>query len=316
MEGDLSSMVQTSLVPRTAAPSSVGDGQDQGTRCRTKEDQVQDGRHVATMVVGIRLISIGKINNPQECSKMLIETDYGVCVYVYKKAEMVILDVLQQVVEEQTPVQSSRHAAVIKQQQVASTKGVLHKSAIKVAVKRVSHESWHGMKEFIVEVVSMRQLCHPDLVQSAIASERDKYFSWSIVTYQTVAWINTYMIVARVHRIGHYQGSSFGVIVLHEDWEQIVLCQDIKADMQTTHMVRTMGYVAPELARTDQQDYPIHRCVRLWCIPSGDHLEQRPIEPDKGNNRIILLDWVVEHWHNDLITKAADMRILNRCSLD
>ena len=53
-----------------------------------------------------------------------------------------------------------------------------------------------------------------------------------------------------------------------------------------------------------------------WCIPSGDHLERRPIEPDKGNNSIILLDWVVEHWRNDLLTKAADMRILNRCSLD
>lgn len=43
-----------------------------------------------------------------------------------------------------------------------------------------------------------------------------------------VAWINTYMIVARVHWIGH-QGSSFRVIILHENWEQIVLRQDIKA---------------------------------------------------------------------------------------
>uniref|UniRef100_A0A0D3HV00 Protein kinase domain-containing protein n=1 Tax=Oryza barthii TaxID=65489 RepID=A0A0D3HV00_9ORYZ len=145
---------------------------------------------------------------------------------------------------------------------------------MKVAVKRVPHESWHGMKEFIVVVVSMRQLRHPDLVQSAVASERDKYFSWSIVTYQMVAWINTCMIVARVYRIGHHQGSSFGVIVLHEDWEQIVHRQDIKvgnvllddqmngrllgdlgvarlydhgSDVQTTHVVCTTGYLFHEL---------------------------------------------------------------------
>ncbi len=72
------------------------------------------------------------------------------------------------------------------------------------------------------------QLRHWPPRPRAVASERDKYFSWSIVTYQMVAWINTYMIVARVHWIGH-QGSSFRVIILHEDWEQIVLRQDIKA---------------------------------------------------------------------------------------
>ncbi|XP_020190017.1 L-type lectin-domain containing receptor kinase SIT2 [Aegilops tauschii subsp. strangulata] len=43
-------------------------------------------------------------------------------------------------------------------------KGVLRKSHMEVAVKRVSHESRQGMKEFITEVASMRSLRHRNLV--------------------------------------------------------------------------------------------------------------------------------------------------------
>ena len=44
-------------------------------------------------------------------------------------------------------------------------KGVLRKSKSEVAVKRVSHESRQGMREFIAEVVSMGRLRHKNIVQ-------------------------------------------------------------------------------------------------------------------------------------------------------
>ncbi|URE34752.1 receptor kinase [Musa troglodytarum] len=44
-------------------------------------------------------------------------------------------------------------------------KGVLQKSKAEVAVKRVSHESRQGMREFIAEVVSIGRLRHRNLVQ-------------------------------------------------------------------------------------------------------------------------------------------------------
>lgn len=44
-------------------------------------------------------------------------------------------------------------------------KGVLPKSKMDVAVKRVSHESKQGIKEFVAEVVSIGRLRHRNLVQ-------------------------------------------------------------------------------------------------------------------------------------------------------
>lgn len=44
-------------------------------------------------------------------------------------------------------------------------KGVLPMSKTEIAVKRVSHESKQGMKEFISEIVSLGRLQHRNLVQ-------------------------------------------------------------------------------------------------------------------------------------------------------
>ena len=44
-------------------------------------------------------------------------------------------------------------------------KGVLPLSNVEVAVKRMSHESRQGMKEFVAEVVSIGRLRHRNLVQ-------------------------------------------------------------------------------------------------------------------------------------------------------
>ncbi|CAN6225804.1 unnamed protein product [Urochloa humidicola] len=44
-------------------------------------------------------------------------------------------------------------------------KGVLRKSGMEIAVKKVSHESRQGMREFVAEVVSMGRLRHRNLVQ-------------------------------------------------------------------------------------------------------------------------------------------------------
>ena len=44
-------------------------------------------------------------------------------------------------------------------------KGVLPKSKVMVAVKKISHNSMQGMKEFVAEVVSIGHLQHRNLVQ-------------------------------------------------------------------------------------------------------------------------------------------------------
>ena len=159
-------------------------------------------------------------------------------------------------------------------------KGVLRKSKSEVAVKRVSHESRQGMREFIAEVVSMGRLRHKNIVQLLGYCRRkgelllvydymtnaslDKYLHDD--TMQTLDWAQRFRII---------QGVASGLLYLHEDWEQVVIHRDIKAsnvlldsemngrlgdfglarlydhgtNPQTTHVVGTMGYIAPELTR-------------------------------------------------------------------
>ena len=44
-------------------------------------------------------------------------------------------------------------------------RGILPSSKIEIAVKKVSHESRQGMKEFVAEIVSIGRLRHRNLVQ-------------------------------------------------------------------------------------------------------------------------------------------------------
>ncbi|KAF9600995.1 hypothetical protein IFM89_014980 [Coptis chinensis] len=76
-------------------------------------------------------------------------------------------------------------------------KGVLPSSKIEVAVKRVSHESKQGIKEFIAEIVSIGQLRHRNLVQLLGYCRR--------------------------------KGVASGLVYLHEEWEQVVIHRDVKA---------------------------------------------------------------------------------------
>ncbi|KAI9112334.1 hypothetical protein K1719_016857 [Acacia pycnantha] len=117
-----------------------------------------------------------------------------------------------------------------------------------VAVKKVSHESRQGMKEFIAEIVSIDRYLHNK-------------------SNVTLNWMQRFRII---------KGVASGLCYLHEEWEQVVVHRDIKAsnvlldselngrlgdfglarlydhgsDPATTHVVGTMGYLAPESTRT------------------------------------------------------------------
>jgi serine/threonine protein kinase len=160
-------------------------------------------------------------------------------------------------------------------------KGVLPKSKMEVAVKRVSHESRQGM-EFIAEVVSIGRLRHRNLVP-LLGYCRRKGELLLVYDYMSNGSLEQYLYCGdnklslnweqRLHII---KGVAFGLFYLHEEWEKVVIHRDIKpsnvlldgemngrlgdfglsrlydhgSDPQTTHMVGTMGYLAPELVRT------------------------------------------------------------------
>ncbi|KAK9127002.1 hypothetical protein Scep_015848 [Stephania cephalantha] len=222
-------------------------------------------------------------------------------------------------------------------------RGVLRGSKTEVAVKRVSHESRQGVREFIAEIVSMGQLRHRNLVQLLGYCRRkgelilvydfmpngslDKLL-FGPVGSATLNWGQ------RLHVI---KGVATGLLYLHEEWEQVVIHRDIKAsnvlldgelngrlgdfglarlydhgvEMRTTHVVGTPGYLAPELARngkatkrTDVYAFGIF-VMEVVC-------GKRPIfgaAEEEEEEEAVLVDWVVSCWNKGAVLQVVDPRL-------
>jgi len=161
-------------------------------------------------------------------------------------------------------------------------KGVLPMSGTEVAVKRVSHDSTQGLKEFISEVVSIGHLRHRNLVQ-LLGYCRRKGELLLVYDYMPNGSLDKYLygeddkpLLEWAQRFQIVKDVASGLFYLHEKWQQVVVHRDVKAsnvlldggmvahlgdfglarlydhgaDLQTTHVVGTMGYIAPELSRT------------------------------------------------------------------
>ncbi|XP_072950932.1 L-type lectin-domain containing receptor kinase SIT2-like isoform X2 [Typha angustifolia] len=218
-------------------------------------------------------------------------------------------------------------------------KGVLPTSKMEVAVKRVSHESRQGMKEFVAEIVSMGRLRHRNLVQLLGYCRRkgelllvydfmpncslDKYLY--DITKPSLDWDRRFQII---------KGVASGLLYLHEGWEQVVIHRDIKAsnvlldsemngrlgdfglarlydhgnDPQTTHVVGTMGYLAPELARTGKAT-TLTDVFAFGAFILEVACGRRPVEQRAQDEHLILVDWVVENWHKGSILNTLDLRL-------
>ncbi|XP_066168356.1 L-type lectin-domain containing receptor kinase SIT2-like [Oryza sativa Japonica Group] len=227
-------------------------------------------------------------------------------------------------------------------------KGVLTKSKSEVAVKRVSHESRQGMREFIAEVVSIGRLRHKNIVQLHGYCRRkgelllvydhmpngslDKYLH-NHDNQQNLDWSQRFHII---------KGVASGLLYLHEDWEKVVVHRDIKAsnvlvdaemngrlgdfglarlydhgsDPQTTHVVGTMGYIAPELARMGRAS------VLTDVFAFGMFLLEvtcgrRPImQSEEQDCPIMLVDLVLLHWRNESLIDVVDKRLQNEYNID
>uniref|UniRef100_A0ACD5W6N1 Uncharacterized protein n=1 Tax=Avena sativa TaxID=4498 RepID=A0ACD5W6N1_AVESA len=226
-------------------------------------------------------------------------------------------------------------------------KGMLPKSKLDVAVKRVSHESRQGMKEFIAEVVSIGRLRHRNLVP-LLGYCRRKGQLLLVYDYMSNGSLDQYLYCKdgrpslnweqRFHII---KGVAFGLFYLHEEWEKIVIHRDVKpsnvlldsemngrlgdfglsrlydhgTDPQTTHMVGTMGYLAPELVRTGKASALTDVFafgIFLLEVTCG----QRPIKQNPFGNQHTLADWVIERWHAGSLMETLDPRLQGQYNID
>ncbi|CAH8382764.1 unnamed protein product [Eruca vesicaria subsp. sativa] len=216
-------------------------------------------------------------------------------------------------------------------------RGILPTTKIEVAVKRVSHDSKQGMKEFVSEIVSIGRMSHRNLVPLLGYCRRrgelllvydympngslDKCLYNNPET--TLDWKQRFKIV---------KGVASGLFYLHEEWEQVVIHRDVKAsnvlldadfngrlgdfglarlydhgsDPQTTHVVGTLGYLAPEHSRTGRAttatDVYAFGAFLLEVV-SG----RRPIElHSESDDTFLLVEWVFGLWVRGNIMEAKD----------
>ncbi|XP_058109529.1 L-type lectin-domain containing receptor kinase SIT2-like [Magnolia sinica] len=219
-------------------------------------------------------------------------------------------------------------------------RGVLPTSGIEVAVKKISHESRQGMKEFIAEIASIGRIRHRNLVRllGYCRRKRELLLVYDFMpngsldkmifdhSESVLQWNNRFQII---------KGVASGLLYLHEDWVQVVLHRDIKAsnvlldhdlngmlgdfglarlydhgtDPQTTHMVGTFGYIAPELARTGKAmtstDVFAFGIFMLEVACGRRPISSRAMLAEEP----ILIDQVLECLKRKAILEAADPKL-------
>ncbi|EXB36745.1 L-type lectin-domain containing receptor kinase S.4 [Morus notabilis] len=218
-------------------------------------------------------------------------------------------------------------------------KGKLPKSKAVVAVKRISHESKQGLREFVSEIASIGRLRHRNLVQLMGWCRRrgdlllvydfmengslDKFLFDEPKT--TLRWEQRMKII---------NGVASALLYLHEGFEQVVIHRDVKAsnvlldgelngrlgdfglarlhdhgaNMSTTRVVGTLGYLAPEFPRTGKatagSDVFAFGALLLE-VACG----RRPIEPKSSPEELVLVDWVWDKYKEGNVSEIVDKRL-------
>ncbi|XP_052175334.1 L-type lectin-domain containing receptor kinase IV.1-like [Diospyros lotus] len=215
-------------------------------------------------------------------------------------------------------------------------RGVLPTSKLEIAVKRVSHESRQGMREFVAEIVSLGRLRHRNLVP-LLGYCRRKGELLLVYDYMPNGSLDNFLYDQPKFTLNWQQrfkvikGVASGLFYLHEEWEQVVIHRDVKASNvlldgelngrlgdfglarlhdhgtgpQTTHVVGTIGYIAPEHTRTGKASTSTDVYAFgafLLEVASG----RRPIKTSSMGGGTVLVDWVFCLWSKGEILRAMD----------
>ncbi|GLT66011.1 hypothetical protein SLA2020_384070 [Shorea laevis] len=218
-------------------------------------------------------------------------------------------------------------------------RGILPTSKLEIAVKRVSHESRQGMKEFVAEILSIGRLRHRNLVQ-LLGYCRRKRELLLVYDYMPNGSLDKYLYgqpkvnLNWTERYKVIKGVASGLFYLHEEWEQVVIHRDVKASNvlldsglngrlgdfglarsydhgtvpQTTHVAGTVGYLAPEHIRT-RKAAPSTDVFAFGALLLEVACGRRPIEPRDETEDLILVDLVFSCWQRGEILEVRDPKL-------
>ncbi|GAV64604.1 Pkinase domain-containing protein/Lectin_legB domain-containing protein [Cephalotus follicularis] len=209
-----------------------------------------------------------------------------------------------------------------------------------IAVKCVNHDSKQGLREFMAEISSMGRLQHKNLVQmrgwcrkgNELLLVYDNMPNGSLNTWifdnpkKLLGWQKRRQILSDV---------AEGLNYLHHGWDQVVVHRDIKSsnvlldsDMRgrlgdfglaklyqhgevpnTTKVVGTLGYLAPELA-TMAAPTPASDVYSFGVVVLEVACGRRPIAlAAVAEEEVVLVDWVRELYGRGRVVEAGDERI-------
>ncbi|MFQ6669242.1 hypothetical protein Gotur_034569 [Gossypium turneri] len=225
-------------------------------------------------------------------------------------------------------------------------KGKLKDSKTQVAVKRVSHESKQGLREFVSEIASIGRLRHRNLVQ-LLGWCRRRGDLLLVYDYMVNGSLDKFLfddpkiVLNWEQRLNIIKGVASGLLYLHEGYEQIVIHRDVKAsnvllddelngklgdfglaklyehgsNPGTTRVVGTLGYLAPELpktgkATTSSDVYAFG--AFLLEVACG----RRPIESNVSQEELVLIDWVWEKFTQGRLFDVVDIRLNDKYKED
>lgn len=218
-------------------------------------------------------------------------------------------------------------------------KGILPDSKIEVAVKRISKESTQGLREFVSEIASIGRLRHRNLVQLlGWYRRRDDFLL--VYDYMANGSLDKFlfeepkMILNWEQRFKIIKDVASGLLYLHEGYEQVVIHRDVKAsnvlldeelngrlsdfglarlyehgaNPNTTRVVGTLGYLAPELPRTgkatESSDVYAFGALLLEVVCG-----RRPIEPKALPEELVLVDLVWEKFREGRALDVIDPKL-------
>jgi serine/threonine protein kinase len=225
-------------------------------------------------------------------------------------------------------------------------KGVLPMSKLEIAAKRISHDSKQGMKEFVAEIVSIGRLQHRNLVQlHGYCRRKDELIL--VYEYMSNGSLDKYLYdhkkptLSWAQRFKIIKGIASSLVYLHEEWEEVVVHRDIKpsnvllddemngrlgdfglarlyahdSGPQTTLVVGTIGYLAPELARTSKAS-TLTDVYSFGMFALEVTSGRKPIHQIMQDNQLLLVDWVLDCWHKGLLSDAVDIKLQGAYNVD
>uniref|UniRef100_A0A1J3EPZ1 non-specific serine/threonine protein kinase n=1 Tax=Noccaea caerulescens TaxID=107243 RepID=A0A1J3EPZ1_NOCCA len=220
-------------------------------------------------------------------------------------------------------------------------RGILTNNS-EIAVKCVNHDSKQGLREFMAEIESMGRLQHKNLVQMRGWCRR-KNELMLVYDYMPNGSLNQWIFdnpkepMPWRRRRQVINDVAEGLNYLHHGWDQVVIHRDIKSSNilldsemrgrlgdfglaklyehggapNTTRVVGTLGYLAPELASasapTEASDVYSFGVVVLEVVCG-----RRPIEYAEEED-MVLVDWVRDLYGGGRVVDAADERVASEC---